>query len=446
MSRRQESIGMSQEPRLEQDISYLFDTTSTPIVRRYKGKVVDTNEAAKQMFEGLDAEDVRLRRVVVEQEQVYDRRRGVWLAISQIPVERADGGFEILEAYHPIVEEKPVKAEKPYNPGYRLKRSGREIIWKSAQTYDVLQNAIQYAPSDSPVLIFGETGVGKDMIAELIHYNSGRIGQYVVVNCSELDETMLKSELFGHMRGSFTGAVQDKKGLLEVADRGTVFLDESGDMDKGVQAMLLRALEYKSFRKMGGVNEISSDFRLVTATNKNLEEETEAGRFRKDLFYRLNVLAVNVLPLRERAEDIPALIDYLVYEKTKGRGKRFSEEAMDFLIAYRWPGNIRELSHVVEIAMIVSRESTMITERHLPPEMIRRVKMQAAGMPDVKPKPLREVVSEFEMHRIAKALDTCGWNNTRAAEILGVSRTTLIAKIRKHGISQPLEKNFLKKE
>jgi transcriptional regulator with PAS, ATPase and Fis domain len=423
MSRRQEAIGMSQEPRLEQDISYLLDTTSTPVVRRRDGKVIWANEAAKQMFEGLDITDVRLRRVMVEQEQVYDRRRGIWCVVNQMPIERVDGESEIIETYRPL-EERPIKTEMPYAPGYHLKRSGREIIWKSAQIYSVLENALQASSSDHHVLILGETGVGKDLIAELIHNNSDRTGGYVVVNCSTLDETMLKSELFGHEKGAFTGAYSSKKGLLEVADRGTIFLDEIGDMSQGVQAMLLRTLEYKTFRKLGGIKEISPDFRLIAATNKDLQKEIAAGRFRLDLFYRLNVLSIHIPPLRERAEDIPYLVDYLIYEKTGGRGKRIAPEVMEFFMSYSWPGNIRELSNVVERMIIMAslKGDTVITEKYLPPDIIRK-----AGQ-------IQKSLKEVEKEHIERVLIDFNGNRTHTAKILGIARGTLIRKIELFGI------------
>jgi transcriptional regulator with GAF, ATPase, and Fis domain len=280
------------------------------------------------------------------------------------------------------------------------------------------------------VLLTGESGTGKDLAAKVIHYNSGRANRpFMNITCSALPENLLESELFGHERGAFTGADRQKRGLLEMADGGTVFLDEIGEMVPSLQAKLLRFLEEKAFKRVGGSADIRVDVRVIAATNKTLQDEVRAGRFREDLFYRLNVLPIALPPLRERADDIPLLVTfyidaYNVEFKKKVRG--VTTDAMKRLNAYGWPGNIRELRNAVERAMLLSESDTLTADDFTlggaaAAPLSDRVALPASGID----------LEQLERSLVVQALERTGWNQTRASALLGLNRDQIRYRIEK---------------
>ncbi|HET9887079.1 MAG TPA: sigma-54 dependent transcriptional regulator [bacterium] len=282
----------------------------------------------------------------------------------------------------------------------------------------------------STILIQGESGTGKELVAKAIHFRSQGTERrpFMAINCAGLPETLLESELFGHEKGAFTDARDKKRGLLEIANSGTLFLDEIGEMPVGLQARLLRVLETKSFRRVGGTQDIEVELRIIAATNRDLKREAQQGRFREDLFFRLNVVPVTIPPLRERLEDVPLLASYFVqhFNRELNRTVRgFSTGARRLLQSYHWPGNVRELRNVIERAILL--ESTdVILEGHLPLEIAPRVaaNVEPESAPFI-PRPLREV----EHDHIRRTLQWCSGNKSRAAKLLGISRQTLRDKL-----------------
>jgi DNA-binding NtrC family response regulator len=282
----------------------------------------------------------------------------------------------------------------------------------------------------STVLLTGESGTGKDLAAKVLHYSSDRAAKpFMNITCSALPEALLESELFGHERGAFTDARQQKRGLFEMADGGTVFLDEIGEMVPGLQAKLLRFLEEKTFKRVGGATDIRVDVRVVAATNRKLEEEVKAGKFRDDLYYRLNVLPIEIPPLRARAEDIPKLVHYFVdafNTEFRKRVRRVAPETMKRLQAYGWPGNIRELRNAIERAMLLV-EGDELTNRDFPlttgapPRLTEAVQLPAHGID----------LEQLERSLVVQALERSGWNQTRAAALLGVNRDQIRYRIEK---------------
>ena len=289
------------------------------------------------------------------------------------------------------------------------------------------------AAAPTPVLLTGESGTGKGVVARLIHQRSDRQhAAFVDLNCAGLSQELLESELFGHEKGAFTDAKTTKQGLLEVAGSGTVFLDEIGEMELTIQARLLKALEEKRFRRLGGVREIKADFRLIAATNRDLEEEASAGRFRRDLLYRLNVVTIEMPPLRERADDIPMLVQRLLEELTREFGRRgevrISDRAMARMVRHSWPGNVRELRNVLERALLV-RKGNEIHVEDLLLEREGAVSSGAGLMPrtEWEVRELDDVVRDY----VRAAVDATEGNIRSAARRLGVSPSTIYAKLNK---------------
>ncbi len=311
----------------------------------------------------------------------------------------------------------------------------------SARTSLELESQVErFAKGDVPVLILGETGVGKERLARLLHARSPRsAGPIVTVHCGALSETLLESELFGHERGAFTGATVTKPGLLESANGGTVFLDEVGDTPSALQVKLLRVLEQREVTRVGAVAPVPLDVRFVAATNRELEEEVARGRFRSDLFYRLNGVTLRVPPLRDRAEEIPALAETLAKDARArlgwtAQGAPLSEDVLHALRAYAWPGNVRELRGVIERALLLS-EGAPIAKEHLAiggeaPSMTHAApaSKRAAAPPPVRS--LKDTLRDEERRRIEDALEKCGGNQTRAAELLKMPRRTLVERLR----------------
>ncbi|MEW6163004.1 MAG: sigma-54 dependent transcriptional regulator [Nitrospirota bacterium] len=289
------------------------------------------------------------------------------------------------------------------------------------------------AQSNSRVLIIGESGSGKELVARLLHENSRRAEKpFVEVNCAAIPQELIESELFGHEKGSFTGAFERKKGKFELADGGTLFLDEVGDMSLSAQSKVLRIIETQEFQRVGGSKNIKVDVRIIAATNKDLKEEVRKGNFREDLLYRLNVIPIVVPPLRERKEDIPALVEYFLENFASEYGKRpkkITPEALKMLEAYDWPGNIRELRNVIERLVIMTSSDTIASKNLVVAEPTR---------PDyIVFKTLREARDAFEKAFIIKRLEENNWNISRTAEILQIERSNLHKKIKAYGITVP---------
>jgi len=304
-----------------------------------------------------------------------------------------------------------------------------DIVGQSA-TMNKLFDAIEtVGPTDATVLITGESGTGKELVARAIHQASPRkLHPLVVIHCGALTETLLESELFGHEKGAFTGAQFRKKGKFEIAEVGTVFLDEIGDISLKTQTDLLRVLQEHEIVRVGSNQPIRVDFRCVAATNRNLEQLIEEGRFRPDLFYRLNVFRIELQPLRERRDDIPLLVNHFVRKfclQMNKRITRVSPEAMALLQQQPWTGNVRELENAIERAMVVSQEPE-IRESDF---VFKPTATPHGGSP--------QSLEEMERQHILRTLETCSWNQTRAAEALGIDRVTLHHKIKKYGWSRP---------
>jgi DNA-binding NtrC family response regulator len=303
-----------------------------------------------------------------------------------------------------------------------------EIVGTCPETRRVLEQVALVSASDTSVLVRGESGTGKELIARAVHANSARrYMPIVVVNCGALSEGVLESELFGHERGAFTGAQFRRKGRFEMADGGTLFLDEIGDVSLKTQVDLLRVLEQKEICRVGGNAEIPVDFRLVAATNKDLESAVAEGRFREDLYYRINVFSIMVPPLRERREDIPLLAAHFLEKFARAMNRPvpgISEDAMRLMRDYEWPGNVRELQNAIERAVLVCR-SARIAPGDLP-----------VRMSDAKARPAGRSLSEVDREHIRRILGETGWNVCRAARELGIDRVTLYNKIKKYGFKR----------
>ena len=306
------------------------------------------------------------------------------------------------------------------------------IVAKSAPMQEVLETVRQVAPTRSTVLITGESGSGKEVIAQAIHKLSGRTGAIMAVHCAALPPTLLESELFGHEKGAFTGAVEQKKGRFELADNGTLFLDEIGEIEPQIQVKLLRVLETRTFERVGGVEQVFTDTRLISATNRDLRSMVAEGKFREDLFYRLDVVNIHIPPLRERQEDIPILVKTFIDEFAEDNGKgqqSISEEALNALCNYKWPGNIRELRNCIERMVVLSRGPLLQLDNV--PVGIRGGNIDALAAIS---SPTLDLDRNEKM-LILKALEECNGNRTNAAEKLGISRRTLHRKLKEYSIN-----------
>jgi transcriptional regulator with GAF, ATPase, and Fis domain len=308
------------------------------------------------------------------------------------------------------------------------------IIGKSPQMQEIYNLIELVSESDATVLIEGESGTGKELIANAIHYNSSRKNEpFICVDCTALTETLLESELFGYEKGAFTGAIKQKIGKFEAANKGTIFLDEVSEMSPNLQMKLLRVLQERKFERVGGTRPVKVDIRIIAATNKNLEEMMKKGQFRKDLFFRLNVVPIHVPTLRERKEDIPLLIDHFLTKlaiKTQKPIKKISNEALNLMMEYDWPGNVRELENVLERIMVTLKDN-IITQEHLP------VNIQQMKERKEERFVIRDGMSLFEIEKeySLRMLEKYNWNLSKVANILGIDRSTLRSRIKKYGIA-----------
>ena len=306
------------------------------------------------------------------------------------------------------------------------------VIGESASMKEVMYLAGKVAKSKTTVLIDGESGTGKQLLARAIHTMSDRsAGPMVQVTCTTLSEQLMESDMFGHERGAFTGAIKQKKGRFEIAHRGTLFLDEIGDLSPPLQAKLLHALEYGEFQRVGGTDTLSADVRILAATNKDLRKQVEKDEFREDLFYRLNVMSMRLPPLRDRMEDLPPLVNHFVAKHSRAMNKRItgvSPDAMEALRSYSWPGNIRELENVIERAVVLASNG------EVGPELIPILTAPSAADEPTVGMPLDQALHQFKRRFISRTLRSTQNNQTRAAEVLKIQRTYLNRLIKELGI------------
>ena len=345
------------------------------------------------------------------------------------------------------VMEKAAEKQTLYFEKKQLEQRVREqfdygnIIGRGKAMREMLNRIASVAPKNVNVLVTGETGTGKEMVANAIHFNSPRTGRpYVKLNCSVFNEGVLESELFGHEKGAFTGALSQRTGRLELADGGTVFLDEVGDMPLATQVKLLRVLQEKEFERVGGNQAVRVDVRVIAATHQDLRQLALEGRFREDLYYRLNVVHLHLPPLRERKEDIPLLVDYFLQNLPKK--VEISSVALQMIMAYTWPGNIRELKNVIESAAVIA-ENGFIEPAQLPGQItgaFMNSDSKQASLPVNLP--LDERINEIEKSMIIEALRKTGGVQVRATELLGINQRSLWHRIKKHGIDVKSIKNY----
>ncbi len=316
--------------------------------------------------------------------------------------------------------------------------TGERIVGRSPKMLDIYKTIGKVARTDATVLVTGETGTGKELVAEVLHANSlRRQGPLVKVACASLPETLLESELFGHEKGSFTGAYLQHKGRFELAHKGTIFLDEIGEMSLGTQKKLLRVLQEREFERVGGTSPIKVDTRVIAATNKDLAEEVGKGSFRADLYYRINVIAIHMPALRERKEDIPILVEHFLHKHRLAPGSppaKISEEALAALVRHDWPGNVRELENTIERAVVLA-QGDVITTAHLFLSPVADRKFV-----DIEEKirlqvPMKTVVADVEKGLILEALRQAQGNRSQAAKSLGIYRRLLYAKMKEYGIA-----------
>ncbi|MEK9629998.1 MAG: sigma-54 dependent transcriptional regulator [Nitrospinota bacterium] len=345
----------------------------------------------------------------------------------------------------------------------KLESDSFSIVGESQPIREVFDVVERAAGSQSTVMIYGESGTGKELIARALHMNSPRASKpFIAVNCGAIPHELLESELFGYEKGAFTGAVNTRIGRMELANQGTIFLDEIGDMPTSLQVKLLRVLAEREIDRIGSTKPTPIDIRVITATHRNLEESIKEGKFREDLFYRLNIIPINLPPLRERKTDIPLLANHFLKQfNGTGDTKSINDEAMQYLVNYNWPGNIRELANFVERMMVLSLGST-ITPRDLPdkvlgdtpknnwqpaPEeeeegnpaqMLQQSLRQSfhVGIPEEGIN-LKKMVEGFEKELLLEALEKTGWVKNKAANLLGLNRTTLVEKLKKLQITSP---------
>ncbi|MBI4264746.1 MAG: sigma-54-dependent Fis family transcriptional regulator [Acidobacteria bacterium] len=344
---------------------------------------------------------------------------------------------ELMHVLQKAIEQRRLASENAYLRSQLEERyQFGGILGRSRPMQALFQLLETVARSSSTILITGETGTGKEIVARAIHHNSPRRGhRFVALNCSAIPETLLEAELFGHVRGAFTGAVGTRQGRVEQAHRGTLFLDEVGTMSVALQMKLLRTLQEREFERIGDNQTIKVDVRVIAATNSDLARMVAEGAFREDLYYRLNVIPIDLPPLRERRDDIPLLVKHFLEKFAPGQAMHVSQSAMRALMAYQWPGNVRQLENAVERAVALSAGRLEITLTDLPPEI--QATPHATAMPFVdfpeQGLDLPGYLASIERDLIHRALDRTGGNRNKAADLLRIKRTTLVEKLRRLG-------------
>jgi len=413
------------------------------------GKVLAEGEPAlvtdvtrnKAFYPGIDARShFRTRQIIAAPMMHQSRAIGIVEVLNRIGGQFVEQDLSLLQIFANLAATAAANAQahealQRENRTWReTTRSGRiPIIGESPAFRHVLRLCERVANSNATVLILGDTGTGKELLAREIHDRSPRRDKpFVAVHCAALPETLLESELFGHEKGAFTGAVSQKIGRFELADGGTLFLDEIGEISASTQVKLLRVLQERQFVRIGGTKTVACDVRIIAATNRNLREAIKQGTFREDLYYRLNVFPIEMPPLRQRREDIPLLVDYFVKRAAADLGvpqPELSQQALALLTAYDWPGNIRELQNVIERAVLLASGGP-IEPAHLP----REVAGEAEAAAEV---PGESGLRGYEKALIIKALNEAGWNQSQAARALGISRDNLRYRIKKYNIRKP---------
>lgn len=389
----------------------------------------------------------------ITQEAKFDKDVAISVGVTSFPEDGKTADILIEKSRKALLIARDKKSDRVVQiteDARRLMLSGtKEIIVRSEKMKELFDLVERIAKSTITVLIQGETGVGKEVVAEAIHSKSDRANKPLVcLNCAALTETLLESELFGHEKGSFTGADQTKIGLFETANGGTIFLDEIGEMPQKTQAKLLRVLQAKKIMRVGSNKEIDTDVRVVAATNRKLEEQVEKKLFREDLFYRLNAATITIPPLRERKEEIPYLATTFVKQCCDENGlpkKELTPEALDVLMKYSWPGNIRELRNTIERSVVISEGETIFKEAltsRLTSEYPAEKPNHSQSLDDMDGSSetvvgdMKEIVSTYEKDIILNALKKAQWNQTKASELLNVPRRTLVSKIKKYKIKK----------
>jgi len=319
--------------------------------------------------------------------------------------------------------------------------SSTELIGTTLKMQEIFKTIGRVAGTDATVLIEGESGTGKELVSDAIQRHSLRKDKpFIKVNCGGLQETLLESEMFGHEKGSFTGAVSRREGRFELANGGTIFLDEINNMPPPLQMKLLRVLQHKTFERVGGSETLTVDVRIIAATNKNIDAEVKAGRFREDLYYRLNVVHIVMPPLREHLEDVPILVDHFLNKYASGRRVFLSREAQQKVQTHSWPGNVRELENVIQRALVMA-QGNVITVDDLPIESPGGRQIGDMQRTADERTPLKKLIAAFEKNLILEALTKTGWNRTKAAELLQINRRLLFSKIKRYKIRAPKKKN-----
>ncbi|MBF0320910.1 MAG: sigma-54-dependent Fis family transcriptional regulator [Nitrospirae bacterium] len=323
-----------------------------------------------------------------------------------------------------------------------------KLIGKSSQMQRLYNMIEKVSHADSTVLITGESGTGKELVAKAIHYNSIRAeNPFIPLNCGAIPKDLLESELFGHEKGAFTGAINTRKGRFELADKGTILLDEIGELHPSLQVKLLRVLQEREFERVGGTRTIKVDLRILAATNKDLEEATKKGTFREDLFYRLNVIPIHISPLRERKDDIPMLIDHFINifmgkmapsSQQGEQGLTILPETLDVMLKYHWPGNVRELETIIE-RFVILNETGMVAPDDLPPRFFdtkQRADTSIVSLSQMAPDgmDLQTYLDDIETSFIVQAMEISGGVKSKAATLLGLNRTTFLEKLKKKGL------------
>ncbi|MFO7981740.1 MAG: sigma-54 dependent transcriptional regulator [Candidatus Aminicenantes bacterium] len=436
------------------------------MVFKKQGYAVETAFSADKAFKLIDEDDIDLvlTDVKLPQKSGMDILRYIRKNKPEIPVIMITAYGTIKQAVEAFkagavdyilkpfdIEELKIIVEKGLNER-RLKEenillkkelkerySFKNMIGHSKPMQEIFGLIEKISGTDSTVLITGESGTGKEMAAKAVHFHGKRKDKpFVTVNCGALPENLLESELFGHVKGAFTGAVAHKKGMFQVADHGTLFLDEIGEMSPPTQVKVLRAIQEKTIRRVGGTEEIPVDVRIISATNQDLKEKLKQGTFREDLFYRLNVITLNMPPLRERKEDIPPLVNHFLKkhcEKTGIKIKRIAPEVFSVFESYPWPGNIREVENIIERIVAIEERET-ITKKSLPDELLQP--HETAGE-DINLGPgfdLNKVLDDLTERYIKKALEKTSGNMKKACSVLGINYRSLRYLIDKHGIKE----------
>ena len=350
---------------------------------------------------------------------------------------------EILITLKRALEFRDLKRENQ-NLRNQLKKKYKfeNIIGDSEKMHQIFETIEKVADTDSTILILGESGTGKELIAKAIHYNSyRREGPFIPVNCAAIPSELLESELFGHEKGAFTNAIRTRIGRFELANGGTVFLDEIGDMSPNLQSKLLRVLQERQFERIGGVKTVKIDIRIIAATHQDLKVAVEQGKFRQDLYYRLNVIPIQIPPLRERKSDIPLLVHHFLNHFNRSKKRKIqgiNNEALNRFLEYHWPGNVRELENIIERIVILTNNDS-ITVQDLPEkiqtlsgdEQVPLLEIPEEGIS------LDNALNEFEKKLILQALNKTGWIKNKAAQLLNLNRTTLIEKIKRQNLQRP---------